>query len=73
MTDKGSGPGKVGEFLVKIGAIQPWQVDDVLLAQRSGDPRIFGELAIAFGYINDNALQLYIESLRESDAVASRK
>jgi len=53
---------KIGDFLVRIGAMQLWQVDDVRLAQRSGDKRLFGEIAIEFGYIEDAALQLYIES-----------
>ncbi len=57
-----SKPEQIGEFLVKIGAMQPWQVDDVLLAQRSGDKRLFGELAIALGYIDDKALLRYVES-----------
>jgi hypothetical protein len=54
--------GKIGEFLVTIRAMKTWQVDDVLLAQRSGDTRMFGEIAIALGYIDDAALQRYVES-----------
>ncbi len=53
---------KIGDFLVRIGVMQPWQLEDVLLAQRSGDARLFGEIAIELGYIEDAALQLYIES-----------
>lgn len=53
---------KIGEFLVKIGAIKPWQVEDILLVQKSGDSRMFGELAITLGYIDDRALQQYVES-----------
>lgn len=52
----------IGAFLVRIGAMQAWQVDDVLLAQKSGDSRMFGELAIALGYIDDTALRSYVES-----------
>ena len=55
-------PEKIGAFLVRIGVMQPWQLEDVLLAQRSGDERLFGEIAIELGYIEDKALQLYIES-----------
>jgi len=53
---------KIGEFLVKIGVMQAWQVDDILRAQESGDPSMFGELAIAFGYIDDRALRHYIDT-----------
>jgi hypothetical protein len=59
---------KIGGFLVSIGAIKPWQVDDILLAQRSGDARMFGEIAIALGYINDEALQRYVESRTDASA-----
>ena len=53
---------KIGEFLVKIGAMKQWQVEDILVVQQSGDARMFGELAIAFGYIDDKALIKYVES-----------
>jgi hypothetical protein len=53
---------KIGGFLVSIGAMKPWQVEDILLAQRSRDTRMFGEIAIALGYIDDAALQQYVES-----------
>ena len=54
--------GKIGETLVRIGAIRPFQVEDVLRAQRTGDKRPFGEIAIEFGYINDEVLKKYIEA-----------
>jgi hypothetical protein len=55
-------PEEIGDFLVRIGVMQPWQLEDVLLAQRLGDKRLFGEIAIELGYFEDKALQLYIES-----------
>jgi hypothetical protein len=68
VTNSGSGPNlsRIGEFLVSIDAMKPWQVDDVLLAQRKGDTRMFGEIAIALGYIDDDALRRYVESLDAS-------
>jgi len=51
---------KIGETLVRIGAITPSQVEDVLRAQKAGDNRMFGEIAIELGYINDEALQSYL-------------
>ncbi|MGO9307481.1 MAG: hypothetical protein ACLQDL_00485 [Spirochaetia bacterium] len=53
---------KIGGFLVAIGAMQAWQVEDVVLAQRTGDTRIFGEIAIALGYIDETALERFVES-----------
>ena len=64
MNNNGSEPdlNRIGGFLVSINAMKPWQVDDVLLAQRKGDARMFGEIAIALGYIDDEALRRYVES-----------
>jgi len=66
MTDHASSvdPDKVGGNLVRIGVMQPWQVDKVLLAQRSGDARRFGEIAIELGYVSDAALKSYVDSGR---------
>ena len=53
---------RIGEFLLQIEAIKPYQVDDVLRAQKTGDTRLFGEIGLEFGYINDAALRRYIEA-----------
>ncbi len=53
---------KIGEFLVRIGVMKPYQVKDVLRAQKAGDDRMFGEIAIEFGYINDDVLKKYVEA-----------
>ena len=53
---------RIGEALVRIGAIKPFQVEDVLRTQRIGDNRLFGEIAIEFGYIHDEVLKKYIEA-----------
>jgi len=64
MSDHNSAKEKIGDFLVKIGAMKSWQVEDILIVQQSGDARIFGEIAIALGYIDDRALRQYVESQR---------
>jgi hypothetical protein len=53
---------KIGETLVWIGAMKSFQVEDVLRAQRAGDDRLFGAIAIEFGYINDEVLKKYVEA-----------
>ena len=53
---------RIGETLVRIGAIKPYQVEDVLCAQKAGDDRVFGEIAIELGYINDEVLKKYVEA-----------
>jgi hypothetical protein len=52
---------RIGDFLVKIGAMKQFQVDDVINAQGKGDKRLFGEIAIEFGYIDDKAIQKYLD------------
>ena len=52
---------RIGEFLVQIGAMQKYQVDDVLRVQEGGDSRMFGEIAIELGYINDAAIKKYLD------------
>lgn len=52
----------IGEFLVRTGVMHEYQVKDVLTVQRTGDRRLFGEIAIEFGYINDVVLHRYVEA-----------
>ena len=53
---------RIGEFLQRIGVMNQQQVQEVLDAQNAGDSRLFGEIAIEFGYINDEVLKKYIEA-----------
>ena len=55
-------PVKIGEFLVRIGVITQQQVQEVVDMQKAGDSRLFGEIAVELGYINDEVLQKYIEA-----------
>lgn len=53
---------KIGDFLVRIGAMSSAQVEEVLNLQESSDePRLFGEIAIEMGFIDDEALRRYVE------------
>jgi len=53
---------KIGERLILASAMTKAQVEEVLRRQSSGDDRLFGEIAIELGYINDEALRKYIEA-----------
>jgi len=57
---------KIGEALVRIGAMKSYQVEDVLRLQLGGDRRLFGEIAIELGYIDDLAIQKYLSSKKGS-------
>ncbi len=62
MTDSNTSIQRIGEFLVKIGAISTRQRDEVLQLQRQEPGRLFGEIAIDLGYINDEAVDRYLAS-----------
>jgi hypothetical protein len=42
---------KIGEGLVRIGAMSRERMDEVLRRQSVGDDRLFGEIAIELGFI----------------------
>jgi len=54
---------RIGDFLIRIGAMKQNEVEDILRSQRAGDTRKFGEIAIEFGYINDDAIKRYVDYL----------
>jgi hypothetical protein len=54
---------RIGEFLIRIKAMTPEQVQAVLHLQELGDRRRFGELALLLGYLKDDALKRYADYL----------
>ena len=53
---------KIGEGLIRAGAMTREQVDDILERQRKGNDSLFGVMAIELGYVDENALLQYLES-----------
>jgi len=53
---------KIGEFLVRIGEIDTDRVHIICAKQLSGDKRKFGEIGRELGYINRDAVRLYLEA-----------
>lgn len=53
---------KIGEGLVRIGALSQQQCERVLALQNGGDKRLFGEIAITLGYIQFDVLIKYLSS-----------
>lgn len=56
---------RIGEGLVRIGAINNDQVKEVLKRQEEGDNRLFGEIAVDLGFVNIEAIIDYLESRNE--------
>lgn len=55
---------RIGEFLVRIKAMTPDQVREVLEKQKAGDPRRFGEIAVGLGFVQGAAIKSYVEFLQ---------
>ena len=53
---------KIGDFMVRIGALTQEQVKDILEQQKKEPDKLFGVIAIEMGYLNDKALHDYIKS-----------
>jgi hypothetical protein len=55
---------RLGDGLVRVGAMTAEQVQKVLAAQKAGDGRPFGEIAISLGYVKAEAIKQYLESVK---------
>jgi hypothetical protein len=53
---------KIGEGLVRIGAMKKNDVDDVLRRQKDGDKRLFGEIAVECSYVDVDVIIDYLKS-----------
>ncbi len=42
---------RIGDYLVRTGAMNQSQVDEVVRAKAAGDKRHFGEIAVSLGFI----------------------
>lgn len=52
---------RIGEFLVKIGAMTAGQREDVMTRQAKEPDRLFGEIAIELGHIDDAAVDRFLD------------
>ena len=53
---------RIGDGLVRIGAMTEEQRDKVLQMQNDGDERMFGEVAIDLEFIDDQAILGFLAS-----------
>lgn len=60
MADSGTSQERIGDFLVKIGAMSAEERDDVLERQKAQPERLFGEIAIELGFIRDEAVDKFL-------------
>lgn len=50
---------RIGDFLLRIGAITQAQLDDILNIQKDGDSRAFGLIALDKGYVTETAIEQF--------------
>lgn len=53
---------RIGEGLVRIGSISQAQCEEILEMQKNGDKRLFGEIALAKGFVNFETLIAYLKT-----------
>ena len=51
---------RIGEFLVKIGAMTKEQRDQVLQLQAQEPGKLFGKIAVEHGFINEMAIDTFL-------------
>lgn len=57
-------PKRIGEKLIKIGAITKEQRDEILRMQNNGDSRLFGVIAVDKKYVNFDILDQHLEGMK---------
>ncbi|HTU03833.1 MAG TPA: hypothetical protein VMG58_18505 [Candidatus Sulfotelmatobacter sp.] len=51
---------RMGDYMIRTGAMNQSQVDEVAKAKAAGDARHFGEIAVALGFIKAPAVDAYL-------------
>ena len=54
---------RIGELLVSKGVLTESQVEEILLKQKDGDTRKFGDIAVDLKFMEDTALNRYLDLL----------
>lgn len=51
---------RLGELLMRMGALNEEQVEEILAYQKEHPDMLFGQIAIRLGYITEEVLQRYL-------------
>ena len=51
---------RLGELLVRMGALSQEQVEEILRYQKEHPDMLFGQIAVQRGYISEKVLQQYL-------------
>jgi hypothetical protein len=53
---------RIGDYMLRTGALKQAQVDAVINAQKTGDKRTFGEIAVSLGFVSAAAVDAFLAS-----------
>jgi hypothetical protein len=53
---------RIGDYMLRTGAMQQAQVDTVINAQKTGDKRNFGEIAVSMGILTPALIDAFLAS-----------
>jgi hypothetical protein len=53
---------RIGDYMLRTGAMQQGQVDTVIGAQKTGDKRSFGEIAVSLGFLTQAKIEAFLAS-----------
>lgn len=55
---------RIGDYMLRTGAMSQAQVEVVIHAQKTGDKRAFGEIAMSLGYITDAQVRAFLAAAK---------
>lgn len=55
---------RLGDYMIRTGAMKQAQVDAVAGKKAAGDARHFGDIAVSLGYITAAQVEAYLASLK---------
>ena len=53
---------RIGDFMIRTGAMNQSQVDEVVRAKTAGDARHFGDIAVSLGFIKPANVDAFLAS-----------
>ena len=51
---------RIGDYMIRTGTMNQGQVDVVIHAQRTGDKRSFGQIAVSMGFLSQANVDAFL-------------
>lgn len=58
-------PERIGDYMIRTGAMNQSQVDDVVRAKTTGDKRHFGDIAVSLGFITAADVEAFLAAQKQ--------